>query len=173
MAHHSTRRQAGFTLMELMLYIAVLGSLLAAVAGFFGVAASARIKNQAVYEVDSQGSFAIETIGQAIRGSSLVTSPTITANANSLTLATATPATNPTVFSLNNGTLQVKEGSAAAVSLTNDKVAVSNLTFTNLSRAGTPGLVRISMTISRQNPGGRAEFDYTRTFLTSMARRQP
>jgi prepilin-type N-terminal cleavage/methylation domain-containing protein len=67
--------------------------------------------------------------------------------------------------------LQIKEGAGAVVPLTNDNVAVSGLTFKNLSRSGTPGVVQVSFTISRVNTNGRNEFEYQKTFTTTVALR--
>lgn len=69
--------------------------------------------------------------------------------------------------------LQIKEGTGSVVPLTNNKVQVSGLTFKNLTRSGTPGIVQISFTISRVNLGGRNEYDYQKTFTASAALRQP
>lgn len=67
--------------------------------------------------------------------------------------------------------LQIKEGSGSVVPLTNDKVAVSGLIFKNLSRAGTPGVVQVSFTVARVNTSGRNEFEYQKTFTTTVALR--
>lgn len=67
------------------------------------------------------------------------------------------------------GALQVKEGAAAAIALNNDKVEVSNLTFKNLTRTGTPGVVQVSFTIYRKNPNSRNEYSYQKTFTGTAA----
>ena len=67
------------------------------------------------------------------------------------------------------GTAEVKEGASAAVPLLNNDVQLSNLTFTNLTRSGTNGLVQISFTITHVNPAGRNEYDYQQTFTTTAA----
>jgi Tfp pilus assembly protein PilW len=63
-----------------------------------------------------------------------------------------------------NGALQVKEGVAATVPLTNDKVQMSGLSFKNLSRSGTLGVVQVSFTVSRVNASSKNEYDYQKTF---------
>ncbi len=65
--------------------------------------------------------------------------------------------------------LQIKEGSGGVVALTNDKVTLSGLTFKNLSRSGTPGVVQVSFTISRVNGSGKNEYDYQKTFTGTAA----
>jgi len=65
------------------------------------------------------------------------------------------------------GTVQVKEGAGALVSLTNNKLRVSGLVFNNLTRPATPGIVQISFTVWRLNPNNRNEYDYAKTFTSS------
>jgi type II secretory pathway pseudopilin PulG len=62
---------------------------------------------------------------------------------------------------------RVTEGVGSPVALTNSKVKLSGLTFTNLSRTGTPGIVQISFTLSRFNPSSKNEYDYQKTFTGS------
>lgn len=328
--HH----QAGYTLIELLLYMAILGSLLTGISMYFVSSTTARVKNQTIAEVDRQGALVMDTILQTIRNADSVTSPTVGNTASSLTLAVPTSSLSPTIFSLDgsgggtstvvmgydqdggldsefngnvmnatkfvasvsgtvttlysrigaaagsgnnkgqmaiysgtsnpsallgrsttvlmngntwnaftipevsvtsgetywlvyntsfvslnqnnlryhsgavnqsmstgqtynswpeswlganitaeysmyaeivtsggSGAMRVKEGAAANISLTNDKVELSNLTFKNLSRTGTPGVVQVSFTIYRKNPNNRNEYDYQKTFTGTAALR--
>ena len=162
------RQQTGYTLIELLLYVAMIGILLSAVAYFFGAAAEARVKNQTVTEVDSQGTYVMDYITETIRNATSITSPTVGTSGTSLTVAVPTASLSPTIFNLSGTTLQVKEGTAAAVALTSDDMQVTSFTVKNLSRSGTTGIVQISFTLNRVNPSGRAEYDYSRTFTTSV-----
>ena len=64
-------------------------------------------------------------------------------------------------------TLQIKEGATALLALTSSKVRLSGLTFKNLSRGGTLGIVQISFTLSRVNPSNVNAYEYQKTFTTS------
>lgn len=68
-----------------------------------------------------------------------------------------------------SGAAQIKEGVGSALPLTNSKVEVSGLTFKNLARAGTPGLVQISFTVSRKSDSAKNEFSYQKTFTSTAA----
>lgn len=160
--------QAGYTLIELLLYIAMIGVLLGAVVAFFGMTTDARVKNQSITEVNEQGTYVMDYIAQTVRNASAITSPAIGASGSSLTLTVPMASLSPTVFSLTSGVLQVKEGTATAVPLTSSKVQVSAFTITNLGRSGTSGIVKISFTINRLNSSGLNEYDYQRTFTTSV-----
>lgn len=325
------RDSAGYTLIELLLYVGIVGALLTGVTMFFGSTLDARVKNQSISEVDQQGAQIMELITQTVRNADSITTPAAGASGSTLTLVVPTPAASPTIFNMSgttsvlgynsdgtstdsnnsdsinatkftastsgtvstlyarvgatigsspnnkaqmaiysgatpttllasssettltanswnafslspvtinsgttywlayntNGTtgaqnnlrvhtgtagqslftdqtygtwpsswsgtaqalefsvyadvvsggatnaLQIKEGSNTEVVLSNSKVAVSNLTFTNLTRSSTPGVVRISFTLSRVNANNRNEYDYQKTFVTSAALRWP
>jgi type II secretory pathway pseudopilin PulG len=331
---HNT--SSGYTLIELLLYISILGSLLLGISMYFVTSTSARVKNQSISEVDRQGALAMEYITQTIRNADSITSPAAGATDDALTLVVPTGSLSPTVFdhdgtgtggggtthlgmdtsadlpgefmgnlitamkvdatqsgtistlyalvddvasspsnraqmalysgaanpttllassstvnltpnswnafaispvsitagttywiayntnlssfSQNNvrvetgpagqtrtvsqtygtwpgswsgspasavysmyaevaitggasGALRVDEGTNSPVLLTNEKVEVSNLTFKNLTRSGTPGVVQVSFTIYRKNPDGRNEYDYQKTFTSTAALR--
>jgi len=160
-------RSRGYTLIELLLYVALIGILLSAVTAFFGVTADARLKNQTISEVNEQGTYALDYIAQAVRNASVITLPAAASSGSQLTLTVPTSSLSPTVFSVANGVLQVKEGTGSAVALTNSNIQVTSFTVTNLTKSGTMGIAQIAITINRVNGGGRNEFDYQRTFTTS------
>lgn len=162
------RHQTGFTLIELLLYIALVGLLLSAVTGFFVTTIEARAKNQSITEVNEQGHYAMEQLTAAVRNATSITSPAAGTSSAGYTVVVPTASLSPTIASVTSGVLQIKEGAAAAVPLTNSKVQVSSLTVTNRSRSGTTGLLQISFTLSRVNDTGRNEYDYQRTFTTSV-----
>lgn len=169
-----TLNQHGFTLIELLLYVAIVSTLLGALAVFFSLSLSARVKNQSIAEVNQQGTAILEHFTTIARAANGITSPTIGAAGSSLTLTVPTPALSPTTFDASTGSpavLQIKEGSESTFPLTNNKVTISNLSFKNLSRVSTPGAVQISFTLSRVNPSGRNEYDYQKTFTTTVALR--
>lgn len=158
----------GFTLIELLFYVVTVGALLTAAIGFFGVITSDRVKNQSISEVNQQGAIAMDYLTTTIRNASSITSPAAGATAASLTVVVPTASLSPTVFSLNGTVLQVAEGAGAAVPLTGGQVSISGLSFKNLTRSGTKGTVQISFIASRVNTTGRNEYDYQKTFVTSV-----
>lgn len=158
---------SGYTLIELLLYVVIVGSFLIALSSFFITSTEARVKGESIAEVNDQGIAVMDHITQTIRNGSAITSPAAAASASALTITVPTSSLSPTIFSVSNGALQVKEGTAAAVALTNSNVQVSNVTFKNLTRSGTSGIVQISFTLTRVNNGGRTEFDYQKTFTSS------
>jgi len=160
-------KERGFTLIELLLYVAIVSVLLLSVVGFYTLALDSRIKNQAIAEVNQQGTLVLGQITQTIRNATSITTPAAGASGASLAMVVPTGSLSPTTYALNGTTLQITEGAAAAVSLTSSDVKVSALTFKNLTRTGTNGLVQVSFVVSYNNATGRAGYDYQKTFTTS------
>ena len=161
--------QYGFTLIELLMYVVIVSTLLAALSGFFIMTAQARLKNQSIAEVDQQGALVIQAIAQSVRNANSISAPATGVTDSTLSLIVPTSSASPTIFSLSSGVLQIKEGSGAVVSLTNNEVTASNFTIQNLSRSGGYGAVQISFTLTRVNGGNRNEFDYQKTFTTTAS----
>ena len=162
--------QKGFTLIELILYVGIVGTLLLGMTAFFAMSAEARVKNQSISEVNQQGSAALERITQVLRGATSITTPAAATTGTALTVVVPTAAKSPTVVNLSGTVLQIKEGSAAALPLTNSKVHITDLTVKNLTRSGTSGILQISLTVGRVGSSNNA-YDYTRTFTTSVSLR--
>lgn len=165
---YRAKHQAGYTLIELLLSVVILSVLLTSVVTFFGVATEARVKNQTVTEVNEQGTAAMDYITQTIRNATSISAPAAGGSvATSLTLVVPTGTLSPTIFSLTGATLQVKEGTAAAIALTGNDIQISNLSFKNLTRPDTNGIVQVSFLASHVNPTNRSTFDYQKTFTSS------
>lgn len=161
----------GFTLIELLLYVGISSTLLLVSSLFMNTLLESRIKNQTIAEVEEQGAFVMNMITQTIRNAESITSPTIGTSANSLNLNVLSAPDDPTVFSISSGAISVTEGGGGSVALTNSKVTASALNFQNFSRAGTPGVIRISFTLTYVNPEGRNEYDFSKTFSSSASLR--
>jgi hypothetical protein len=149
----------------------MMGIIVLAVSLVFQITLASRIKNQTIAEVEQQGIQVVQMISQTIRNSSSITSPAQNNSDVQLIVAVPTGANSPTTFSLSNGAVQMKEGAAAAVPLTNTKVTATGLTFVNSSRAATPGSVRYQFTLTYINNSGRNEYDFTKTFYGTASLR--
>ena len=161
----------GFSLIELLLYISISAILLLAVSSFLGILLQARVKNKTIAEVEQQGMQVIQLVTQTVRNSKGINSPATSTTASLLSLDVTNGADNPTIFDLAGSAFRTTEGAGSPIPLTNSRVAVSSLEFHNLSRAGTPGIVRVKFNISHINPEGRNEYDYSRTFFASASLR--
>ncbi len=167
----SLHKKYAFTLVELLLYIALAGGMLIVISTLYWTLIQAKIKNQTIAEVGQQGIQTMQIITQAIRNAEAITIPTNGDSGSTLSLSMSNAEQNPTIFDLSNGTLRITEGVGSAISLTSDRVIVSNLTFENISRIDTPGTIQIQLTLTHTNPGSRNEYDFTKTFTSSASLR--
>jgi Tfp pilus assembly protein PilW len=165
--------KSGFTIIELLLYVAISSIILLVSSLFFLTLLEARTKNQVIAEVEQQGIQIMQIITQTIRNADTINSPTIGTSGASLSVNTTISSTTPSVFDLSSGVIRIKEGTNAVINLSNSKVVVSNLSFSNLSRASTPGVIKISFTISAVNNSNRNEYSFSSPFVASASLRQP
>lgn len=164
-----SKNNSGFTLIELLLYVAISSVVLLVASLFMSVLLESQIKNQTIAEVNQQGVQVMQIITQTIRNSGAINSPTIGVSGSSLSVNTTLASTTPTVFDLVSGVIRIKEGTNNVIPLTNSKVTASNLTFSNLSRTGTAGIVKINFTLSAVNNSNRNEYSFSETFIDSAA----
>ncbi|PKL72744.1 hypothetical protein CVV26_00595 [Candidatus Kuenenbacteria bacterium HGW-Kuenenbacteria-1] len=161
----------GFTLIELLLYISIASIMLLAISIFLFLLLQSRVKNQTIAEVEQQGLAVMQIITQTARNAEAIISPLQGISASSLTLDVIASANDPTIFDLTNGVIKIKEGTGSNVSITNSRVIVSNLSFSNLSRTNTSGIIRIQFTLIHQNLSNRNEYNFSKTFYGSASLR--
>lgn len=160
-------KQTGLTLVEVLLYLAILATFLSVITSFIIILFQSRIKSETMEEVEFQGELIMQEITQSIRDAESINSPSQGNSADSLSLEMPSASNNPTVYSLSGNTLQIQEGSASSVNLSNSKVNVTALTFENLTRDNGSGIIKITYTIERINPENRNEYEYTKSFYNS------
>lgn len=166
------QKERGFTLLELLLYVAISSIIILATSALVQVVLEARIKAQTVTEVEQQGQQVMQVMGQTLRNATGVTSPTIGTSAASLTATVPTGALSPTVFDLSAGAIRMKEGGGAATPLTNSRVTASALSFKNLAASGKPSSIKVTFTITYiNNSGSKNEYSYTKNFETAASLR--
>lgn len=166
------RSQKGFTLVELILYVSICSILLLTISSFLSFLLGARVRSQAITEVNQQGFQVMSLITQTIRNGRSIQVPSIGTSSSTLSITTGNAVLNPTVFDLSSTTVRIKEGSKTVVPLINSRVRLSALTFQNVSSASsTEKIIRISYTIDYLNQGGRSEYSFTKSFSGSATLR--
>ncbi|TSC75290.1 MAG: Uncharacterized protein G01um101430_497 [Parcubacteria group bacterium Gr01-1014_30] len=150
--------RAGFTLVELLIYTGIVGSILVVTTGFLWNIVFGSIKETAYQEVQQNGRFVLLKMTQEIKKASAINSPIPGSSLSTLSLAMASSSLNPTAFDVIGGRLRITQGSSSPYYLTSDLVTVSNIQFSNLSYPATPGAVRVEMTIEYINPEARSEY---------------
>lgn len=158
----------GFTYVEAVIYLGVISLLIGTVGLLVSVVERSSGREAVRREVEEQGRQVMETITRTARNASAIVLPAEGATDASLSVSVDDAPASPTVFSLAGTAIVAAEGVTAAVPLTNSNVVASDLTVQNLSRASTPGTVRISFTLSGAT-GSTAPFTYSQTFYGSAS----
>lgn len=161
-------QQAGFTLIELILYVALSALFVSASISFALnlIYSGARSENQ--QEVVDAVMTANQKITQALQEADgyTVVSPT------ELSLSFADSARNPTVFTLSSGQIFMGEGTSGSCTTTSpcaitpDSLSVTALEFTDTSSSPDSENITFSMTLQKQ--GDRSEWNYIRSSESSI-----
>jgi len=149
--------KSGFTLVELVIYIAIFATILLLIIGFLWMIVLGNIKETAYEEVQQNGRFAITKMTQEIKKATGIDIPTPGNSANALILRMAD--SSLTSFDISGGKLRMTKG-INSYYLTTDQVIINNnsLQFTNNSYPNTPGIIQVKMEINHTNPGNRREY---------------
>lgn len=160
-------------MVEMILYVAICSGLLLSLSLFLTYILEQRIKNQAIQDVNQQGQQMIWLMTKSIQSARSINAPVLGDSGTSLSVTTADPLRNPTIFDVNaSGTVEIKEGSSAYIPLTNSHVTAQSLVFENVSSASSSErIIRIHFMLVYKNPSGRAEYDYSKTFSGSATLR--
>lgn len=176
MSDKKKKSRQGFTLIEILIYITVIGGALVGFVTFSVSIANSRNKTYVVQEVQANARTSLELISQRIHAATGVNtgSSTFDSDPGVLSLSMADGAKNPTIISLtaDNGRLQIREGVSGAVSITSDEVKVTNLVFTNLTPSGERANIRIAMTTEFNTDGSDIGYTYSQSTQTSVSVRQ-
>ncbi len=162
----------GFTLVEMVLYVSLCSIFLLTLSTLLTFLLETRVRSQAIAEVNQQGSQIMNMMTQTIRNGRSIQVPSIGTSSSTLSITTAVPLRNPTIFDVSNGVMRIKEGSSTGIPLTNSRIKVTAINFQNVSSAAsTEKIIRISFTIDHVNLGGRSEYTFTKTFNGSATLR--
>jgi type II secretory pathway pseudopilin PulG len=149
----------GFTLIEFIIYIAIVGGILIVTFNFGGEIIYGNVKSQAMREVQQNSRLAIEKITEAILEASDINNPVSGNSDATLSLVMQDLHLSPTIFEITDGKLMVTQRKNGPHELTNNRVKVTKLQFTNISYANTPGTIRVQMTIEHVNPNNLSQYE--------------
>lgn len=164
------KTKSAFTLVEIILYTAVLSICLVAMSAFMDTVISAKAKNRIILEVERQGEYISSLIQKNIIESDYLNTP-VSGNSSSLSLSFNDPLRSPTIFSLSNGKIIMTKAGNPAQELNTGSLIAENLIFENNSLLNTPGNISASFSLRFGNVNDRAEFAYQRDFKINASRR--
>lgn len=156
---YARRSQKGATLLEFLIYIGLIGTVLATATSFAVEFVNAQAKVAALAEAVRNARFAVSRMEIEIREAADVNagSSVFGSDPGTLSLATSSGATDPTVFTVSGGALHIQQGSGPVLPLTSSKVDVQEFTVENLSTAGRTKAVRIHLKVRSRNPSSLVE----------------
>ncbi len=167
----------GFTLVEVLIYIAIIGLVMTSFLYFGTAIFDYRNKSYVVQEVQANERLALGLISQKIRGAKDVNiaSSTFNTDPGVLSLVMDNSSKNPTVIKLNqnDGVLQITEGNATATALTVQKVKITNLAFTNLTATSSiDDDIGINLTAQYNNANQDVKYNYSDSVETAVSLRR-
>ncbi len=159
-------RQAGFTFVEAILYVAIISILLTALIPFTWNIIEGASKSAVQEEVSSQARLISERIKYEIRNAvdiTSVSSSTLTLCENS---ANCSLAANQTVIIFAGNGVTINQANAGAISLDSNDVTITNGSFTNNSSGSTTKNVSFVFTVG-ESLSSRNEFKESETIQSS------
>lgn len=159
------RAAEGFTLLEFMIYFALIAVVVGAITTFSIDVIRTRSKTAVIAEVEQNMRFGMQRILRTVRQASKLNVGASTFNDDNgvLSVDMVAASNTPTVFDLSGGVLRIKEGSAPAAPLTSPLVTVTKLRFAKDNLGGNNNAVTTEMTVvwSGGDGGGDATFTYS------------
>jgi prepilin-type N-terminal cleavage/methylation domain-containing protein len=171
------RDKNGFTLVELLIYIAIIGMVMTTFVYFGMTIFDYRNKSNAAQEVQANERMALSLMSQKIRGAKDVNiaSSTFNSDPGVLSLVMDDISKNPTIFSLTkaDGSLQIAEGGTSTTTVTSKNVLITNLVFTNLTAtSGIAEDIGINMTMQYNNTSQDVKNNYSDSLETAVSIRR-
>lgn len=151
----------GFTLVEILLYAAIVAIMTSAIAGMLMLSLQARIKNQVIESVESGAAIVLSDITTTIQNSE-GTSLSTDGNGNAvLTVNVFDTAKDPTIYQLNAGVMTKKEGATSPVDISSSNIRIDQFTATDNTPVGeTIQVLSFSFNAAYAAASSRQEFQY-------------
>lgn len=158
--------RAGFTLVELVVAIAVFAAVITVVSSIFVSSVGSQRKNVNNQDVLDNARYVLETMGRAIRQSVIVTG-----NGTGSTLTVNHPTKGVITYVLDNN--QIKESIGGnAVALSSSNVSIQNLTFVVQGNGSTDNTQpKITISVSLKNSQGAPGAESTANLQTTITPR--
>lgn len=136
----------GFTLVELMLYIAIIAGFLATTIFFAMRVVEGGQRGSAHMEIQQNVRVAMERMTREIRSAQDLNTISSTFDAHPGVLSLEGPVgEDPIVFDVQNGVLRLTKGVNGPYNLTSDDVEITNFVVENLSVSNRAKVIRISL----------------------------
>ncbi len=167
MQHFSS--QKGFTLVEMVLYVAICSLFLVSSSYFLSFLMESKVRSQVMNEVNQQGVQITTLLTRTIRGARSIDVPLVGTASTTLSLTVVDGTRSPTVFTSSSSVFTIREGGKSSVALTNHRIVVTDLLFQNVSASSSlEKIVRFSFVLRyATTSSSNATYEYSKTFSGS------
>ncbi|MDI6734137.1 MAG: type II secretion system protein [Patescibacteria group bacterium] len=169
MKHPIFFEKQAFTLVEILVYIAIFSIGATFLVGILTVVTKIELRQTSSNEVNQQIAFVANTVQRLVRESSLIENPAgISSSTLVLRMASSTRDPLKIFFDASSSLLYLKEGANNAVALTNNKVKVTEFFVTKYENPGSQALVQIDFTLDYNTD--RSQSKFSRTWHSAIGR---
>lgn len=160
----------GFTLVELLIYLGLVGTVVTSLILWVLNLSAVRDKNYAAVEVAANSQFIVSELTREIRQAEAIIAPV--AGAAATTLELDRPGALPNaIFRATGGTLYFEATGAPSLAISSREVEIADLVFRNLTGAlDNRANVALQATVRFRNPAS-ADFTYEREIITAVSNR--
>lgn len=163
------KQAPGFTLIEIILYVAIIGMVVSSFISFSISSTNARNKTYVIQEVQANLRVVKELISREIKQASAVVSPA--QGSNSIALELNIPGTSDNIiYSLDNGVLFRQLGSDDPAAVTNEEAEISSLIFYNISDNNDKDSIRYELEMNFRNHDS-SFFDHSESLSATVSLR--
>lgn len=161
------RQHAGLSLVELLIFLAILGIIVGSILPLLFSAAEDRLLQQTISVVEQNGAQVLQNVTIRINNSERIISPAAGHTGSVLVLQTSSGATNPTIVGLSSGSLIIVEHTLQQT-ITSTQVAVNSFSVKNTSTSTSHQSVHFTFQISRTTRLQQPHY-YSQNFETTAA----
>jgi len=173
---NNMKKQAGFTLIEILIYIAIISGVVVTFVVFSLSISNSRNKTYVIQEVQANTRVAFELISKYLHAADDINigASIFDSDPGVLSLAMDDAGKNPTIISLNadDGQLQIKEGSADEVNVTSNEVKITNLVFRDLTGSSARKNIGVEVTVEYNVDNSDVIYEYAQSWQTAVSLRQ-
>lgn len=169
MENQNIKTTNGFTLIETIIYMGIIGAVLSSFMGFGTTLSGLRNRAMAMEEVQASTYFTMDLIARKIRQAKSVDAPAKGSASNVLRLVM--PDINSTIvtFATNtDGILEMTEGAGDGIAIASRLIEFTDLSFTNLGEGSGKDSVKIEMSSMFKNDDNMIEFDYSENIQATV-----
>lgn len=163
-----TKKQEGFTLIELVLYMGLLTILIGVLSSIFSSIVDVQLQSTATSSVDQDGRYLLSKLLTDVHSASAIVTPANPGDVSSTMQITAN-SINYTYSLDNNNNLQVVNSSTGEVNVLNSfETFVSSLSFTRVGSGGSNDTIRVAYTLTSRTT--KRSGQETKSYQTTLGR---